>query len=115
MKIVHYINQFFGQIGGEEMAGHPLEVRKGPFGPGTALQALLGRDAEITATIVCGDNYFVENTEKVQEELRLSGRSWWSSSRLKRPTCWWPGRHSTPADTGWPAEKYAGLRMRSWG
>ena len=29
MKIVHYINQFFGQIGGEEMAGHPLEVRKG--------------------------------------------------------------------------------------
>ncbi len=69
MKIVHYINQFFGQIGGEEMAGHPLEVRKGPFGPGTALQALLGGDAEITATIVCGDNYFVENTETVRPQL----------------------------------------------
>ena len=69
MRIVHYINQFFGQIGGEEMAHHPLEVRKGAFGPGTALQALLGDEAEITATIVCGDNYFVENTDKVRPQL----------------------------------------------
>lgn len=32
MRIVHYINQFFGQIGGEEAAGHPLEVREGAMG-----------------------------------------------------------------------------------
>ena len=69
MKIVHYINQFFGQIGGEEMAHHPLEVRKGPFGPGAALQALLGKDMEITATIICGDNYFVENTDTVRPQV----------------------------------------------
>ena len=69
MKVVHYINQFFGQIGGEEMAHHPLEVRKGAFGPGIALQALLGDEIEITATIVCGDNYFVENTDVVKPQV----------------------------------------------
>lgn len=69
MKVVHYINQFFGQIGGEEMAHHPLEVRRGPFGPGMVLQRLLGDDIEITATIVCGDNYFVENAESLKEDV----------------------------------------------
>ncbi len=27
MKIIHYINQFFGQIGGEEKADYPFEIR----------------------------------------------------------------------------------------
>lgn len=69
MKIVHYINQFFGQIGGEDMAYHPLEVRKGPFGPGIALQNMLGKEIQITSTILCGDNYFVENTENLKDTI----------------------------------------------
>ena len=69
VRVVHYINQFFGQIGGEDMAHHPLEVRKGPFGPGNVLQKLLGDDIKITATIVCGDNYFVENTETLKNDI----------------------------------------------
>jgi hypothetical protein len=28
-KVVHYINQFFGQVGGEEMAHIPAEKREG--------------------------------------------------------------------------------------
>ena len=37
IRIVHYINQFFAQIGGEEMADHPAELRKGEvLGPGLA-------------------------------------------------------------------------------
>ena len=60
-KVVHYINQFFGQIGGEEMADHPAEKRQGPVGPGLAFTQAFGDEAEITATIICGDSWFNEN------------------------------------------------------
>lgn len=69
MRIVHYINQFFGQIGGETEANHPLEVREGAVGPGMALQIELGHRADIVATIVCGDNYFAENMEEAQRKV----------------------------------------------
>lgn len=69
MRALHYINQFFGQLGGEDAAYAPLELREGTVGPGNVLQSML-KDIEIVNTAVCGDNYFVENTEKVQEELK---------------------------------------------
>ena len=71
MKIVHYINQFFAQIGGEDQADHPLEIRETVVGPGMALKAALGADAEFVATIICGDNYFSEHTEKVSAQVRM--------------------------------------------
>ena len=38
IKVVHYINQFFAQIGGEEKADYPAEIRVGEVvGPGMAL------------------------------------------------------------------------------
>ena len=38
IKVVHYINQFFAQIGGEEKADYPAEIRVGEVvGPGLAL------------------------------------------------------------------------------
>ena len=57
-KIVHYINQFFAGIGGEEKADIVPEVREGAVGPGTALEKALGEEYEIAATVICGDNYF---------------------------------------------------------
>ena len=44
-KIVHYINQFYGQIGAEEAAGQKPLLREGPVGPGIGLSALLGGQA----------------------------------------------------------------------
>ena len=38
-RVVHYINQFFAQIGGEEMAHIAPELREGAVGPGTAFDA----------------------------------------------------------------------------
>ena len=38
LKVVHYINQFFANIGGEEMAHVPAEKRAGHVGPGMGLQ-----------------------------------------------------------------------------
>src|SRR6266850_36066 len=63
MRIVHYLNQFFGGLGGVEKAGAPLEVREGTVGPGLLLEQLLGNDAKVVMTLVCGDNYAVENLE----------------------------------------------------
>ena len=62
-KVVHYINQFFAGIGGEEKADYKPELREGFVGPGQALQAALGDEFEVVATIICGDNYFGENLE----------------------------------------------------
>ena len=46
-RIVHYLNQFYGQIGGEEFADQEPILREGIVGPGTGLQAVLGEKAEI--------------------------------------------------------------------
>ena len=63
-KIVHYINQFFGQIGGEEKADIPPQKHEGQVGPGLAFGKALGDECEITTTIICGDSYFGENMEE---------------------------------------------------
>jgi len=68
-KIVHYLNQFFAGIGGEEKADMPPELREGVVGPGMALNAALGDEAEIVATIVCGDSYFNENPETSKKKI----------------------------------------------
>jgi glycine reductase len=69
LRIVHYLNQFFGQIGGEEHAGvAPRAVAK-PVGPGLALQAALKGKAEVAGTVICGDNYFAQQPEKATAEV----------------------------------------------
>lgn len=69
IRVVHYINQFFGQIGGEEKANIPPEVREGIVGPGAAFKAAFKGEAEIVATIICGDSYFAENEKKAKQEI----------------------------------------------
>lgn len=64
MKTILYINQFFGQIGGEEFADHEPELREGAVGPGLALQAALGDQMQLTHTVICGDNFIGSNTEE---------------------------------------------------
>lgn len=69
IRIVHYLNQFFAGIGGEEKADIKPEVREGAVGPGMALLAGFGGEAEIVATVICGDSYFGENTEDAKAEV----------------------------------------------
>ncbi len=68
-RVVHYLNQFFGQIGGEEKAGIPPMVKEGAIGPGIPLQQALEKEGEIMATVICGDNYFSENIEGAVEKV----------------------------------------------
>ena len=72
LRVVHYINQFFAQIGGEEKADFPAEIRVGEVvGPGMALMAnpAFKENAEIIATVVCGDSYFNENIDKATADI----------------------------------------------
>lgn len=62
-KAILYLNQFFGQIGGEDKAGYEPEIREGLVGPALQLDKLLD-GAEITHTIICGDNFMGSNTEE---------------------------------------------------
>jgi len=64
LRVVHYINQFYGGIGGEEKADYKPELREGVVGPGAALTQNFKDEAEISATIICGDSYFNENTDE---------------------------------------------------
>ena len=65
MRIVHYLNQFFGGLGGEEHAGTALEARDGAVGPGKVLEQYFGSDCQVVTTLICGDNYAVENQDAV--------------------------------------------------
>ncbi len=69
LKIVHYVNQYFGGIGGEDKAHITPQVKEGPSGPGRAIQGLLGDRGEVVATAICGDNYFAENMEQAANEI----------------------------------------------
>jgi glycine reductase complex component B subunit gamma len=69
MRVVHYINQFFAGMGGEEVADSAPMVKEGSLGPGRLLDRLLGENAEVVATVICGDSYFGENTDRATREV----------------------------------------------
>jgi len=67
-RVVHYINQFFAGVGGEDAASQGPTVVEGPVGPGRKLADLLGDEHEIVATVWCGDDL---GSDAVPEVLAL--------------------------------------------
>ena len=67
MRVVHYLNQFFGGLGGEEEAGAAPQIKDGAVGPGRLLEQVLGEGAQVVRTIICGDNYAAENLDELTE------------------------------------------------
>ena len=64
MRVVHYLNQFFAGIGGEDRADAMPAARSGPVGPGVALQRALGAGATVVGTVSCGDGRFADDPEE---------------------------------------------------
>jgi glycine reductase len=83
MRIVHYVNQFFAGVGGEDSADAAPEMREEPIGPGRRLASLLEPEHEIVATLFCGDDHssthpefaasLVERAREVGAELIVAG------------------------------------------
>ena len=72
MRIVHYLNQFFAGVGGEDKAGTPPQSNTGSIGPGRLLQQAVGTDTQVVGTVICGDGLFADSMEETATEvLRL--------------------------------------------
>ena len=69
-RVVHYINQFFAGLGGEEAANRPVEVHRDPIGAARGLIAELGAKASVVGTIVAGDNYMNDQREAARAAVR---------------------------------------------
>ena len=69
LRVVCYVNQFFGQLGGEEKAGMGPQVVPGAVGSARAVQQALGDAGSVVATVICGDNYVAEQPETAVAEL----------------------------------------------
>ncbi|SDG01284.1 glycine reductase [Facklamia miroungae] len=70
-RIVHYINQFYAGIGGEEKADTKPFKQEGVVGPGVGINGAIAENGEIVGTVVCGDSYFNENPEAIKEVLEM--------------------------------------------
>lgn len=68
-KVIHYINQFYAGIGGEEKADYQPEIREGVVGPGMALKGAFKGEAEVVATVICGDSYFASNMDEATAKI----------------------------------------------
>jgi glycine reductase len=63
MRALHYLNQFFAGLGGEEAAVLGPQLMASAVGPGR------GFPFEIQATIVCGDDFFAEHEPEALSQL----------------------------------------------
>jgi betaine reductase len=63
VKVVHYLNQFFAGLGGEEAAGSPPVRLEGPVGPGRGL------GLDVAVTLACGDDFFGEHEDEALAQL----------------------------------------------
>lgn len=70
-RVVHYINQFYAGIGGEEKADTKPFKEDGPKGPGMGINGAIAANAEIVGTVVCGDSYFNENEDAIKEVMEM--------------------------------------------
>jgi len=69
IRVVHYLNQYFGGLGGEKKANESPQKKGGAVGPGRAINHLMGERGEVVGTIICGDNYYSERTEQAINEM----------------------------------------------
>ena len=72
IKVLHYLNQFFAGIGGEDKAGQEVLFLPQPVGVGAELAKGLQKHGVEYATLVCGDNYFHEQEESALRAMHAA-------------------------------------------
>jgi glycine reductase len=76
VRVVHFVNQFFAGLGGEEHANAPVDQREGSVGSGRALQQALGEHGTIVGTVIGGDNYMNERRAEALSSVRAAIEYW---------------------------------------
>jgi glycine reductase len=69
LQVALYLNQFFGQIGGEEAANVGPRLAREPVGPARALVGQLDPEDAFIGAVICGDNYVAEQPERATAEI----------------------------------------------
>jgi glycine reductase len=69
LRVVCYVNQFFGQLGGEDKAGLGPQAVDGAAGAARAVQQALGAAGTVVATVICGDNHAAEQGDRAVAEM----------------------------------------------
>ncbi len=70
IKVVQFLNQVQAGLGGDEKMNLSPSAQMGGVGLGMLLKTNLMRNGgDIKGTVICGDNYFLDNREKVIEEI----------------------------------------------
>jgi glycine reductase complex component B subunit gamma len=75
VRVVHFVNQFFGGLGGEEVADHPIETRATATGSALGLQQALGSRATVVATVIAGDTWVAEHEADAATAIAATVRS----------------------------------------
>lgn len=96
MRVVHYLNQFFGGLGGEEAADATSQVQDSAVGPGRLLAQVLGDGSHTVRTIIVGDNYAAENLEALTERVLDEVRAFEADLFVAGP-CFEAGRYGVAA------------------
>jgi len=66
-RIVYYLNQFYGGIGGEDKADTKPFFLNEAVGPAVKFSELIDQEGEVVGTIVCGDNFYSSNMEEARK------------------------------------------------
>jgi len=107
VKILHYLNQFFAGIGGEEKAGQEAAFIASAVGAGCVIRdALKHHDVEY-ATIVCGDNYFHEEEAKALNAIE-------DAMEVFRPTIFLAGPAFNAGRYGLACAKVCSWARENW-
>ena len=67
-KILMILDQIQAGAGGKEKADLPPAGKSLPLGPGIMMEPFLN-DLKIIATLYCGDEYFINNSEEVSNKM----------------------------------------------
>lgn len=98
LKVVHYLNQFFAGIGGEDKADTTPQILENLPPVTVQLAKLLGDDFEVVGAVVCGDSYFNENLDEARVEILDMIKSFSPELVIAGP-CFNAGRYGMAAAT----------------
>jgi glycine reductase len=68
MKAIAYLNQFFGQVGGEDQADYEPTLHEGTVGAAGLLNSLMPH-VDVTHTVICGDNFAASSTDEAVKRI----------------------------------------------
>jgi len=69
IRIIHFLNQFFSGVGGENKGDAVVDAREEALGSGKRFLILLGYAAEIVVTAYCGDGYLAIHYDEALEDI----------------------------------------------